>query len=697
MLNDYYEVEESEIPKSLTSEKALQWARELGDDFEYYREARRILDEQIIPECDKAFMCIKPDINIATIKQVDNGMLGDATLRTAVKAKRNQLVGQLNPPGESWLECSSLEDETEDDEDLMENIKEMNIRLNYEAKTFNTLSIVTDQLLVRGITAMGVRWEKRRVLRKLPKMLAETIGEIGEQMQDSGQPMDSAELGDAMGATGEEGVPVTKESAKKIKMWKDYFAQPVTFPIDIYRLYFDPKVEMTEGADMPYVYITFKTMSDLKNAKDTKTGKPLYDQKALKGAREWTYEEYYAKFPQACAATKLMGIDPGVKEAGKFVPVYLFYKLEREFEDGSTFVDKFFYVTEGDEGYRIIRIQDNPSDYGDKPFYFTTCDQWLNIPMGSGIVEKSLSTWKAKNVMADFGLIAGCLSVLPPMWFFGGVTKDDKQPKMAIGGLQQIVFRPGIGKDWMGAYPVNPNGLMISMQDERALGEKIIDQTGITTVGVKGSPQNRTSAKNRTATEVRQEAVDGTVGDQYLIEKISQDILQPAAQTIYNGARQNYTDGYKFVTRIPTGEIKTVQLDAIEIDKDRRIEVIGKRAMDNKAHIMENLMKALGILMNKNASAILGPAFTLIAYDILIKIISRLGIEMKPEYKQTPEQILAGNPQVQLEIFQQMIGTPEGQQMAAEVLLNSPEGQQFIQQVQAMGAQSASEQGAPQQ
>jgi hypothetical protein len=283
------------------------------------------------------------------------------------------------------------------------------------------------------------------------------------------------------------------------------------------------------------------------------------------------------------------------------------------------------------------------------------------------------------------------------MWFFQGVTKDDKQPKMAIGGMQAIIFRPGIGANWMGAYPVNPNGLMISMQDERALGEKIIDQTGITTVGVKGSPQNRTGSKERTATEVRQEALDGASGDQYLLEKLSQDILQPTAQTIYNGARQNYTDGYKFVTRIPTGEIKTVQLDAIDIDKDRRIEVIGKRAMDNKAHIMENLMKALEILMNKNAASILGPAFALIAYDILIKIISRLGIEMKPEYKQTPEQIIGGNPQIQLEMLQQALQTPEGMEMAAEVLISTPEGQQFLQQVQSMGAPGAEEQGAPQQ
>lgn len=700
MLDDYYEIEESEIPKSLNSAKVIDWATELGKDFEYYQKARHRLDTEIIPECDKAFMAIKPEYTIGAIKQVDNSALGDATLRTVVKGYRNQVIGQFNSPGESWLACSSMEDE-DDDEDLLDKIKEMNIRLNYEAKTMDTLAIATDQLLVRGMTAVGVMWEKRRVIRSIPEPLAETIGDVAESMQEMGQPLDAGEFSQEAPEEGAEPIPLTKESAKKIKVWKDFFAQPVVYPIDIYRLYWDPRIEMSQGTDMPYVYVAFKTMADLKHAKDPNTGKPLYDQKALKEAREMTYQDYYADFPQACEATKLMGIDPDIEEAGKFVPVYLFYKLEREFEDGSYFVDKFFYVirTNSDSGWRIIRIQDNPSEYGDKPFYFTTCDQWLNAPVGVGIVEKSLPPWKHKNLIADMGLLQKCLSVLPPMWYFQGVIKDDKQPKLTVGGMQAIMFRPGIGKDWIGHYPVNPGGALLSDQEEQALGQKIIDQTGITTVGIKGSPQNRTGKKERTATEVRQEATEGIIGLAYIVEKLSQNIVQPVAQTIYNGARQNFQEGYKFVTRIPTGEIKTVHLDAMDIDKDRRIEVVGKRAMDSKAHIMENLNKVLEILLNKNAAAILGPSFALIANDVLIKIIMRLGLEMKPEYKQTPQEIMAGNPQAQLEMLQAALQTPEGMQIAADFLLNSPEGQQFIQQVMAQGQSMAKEQpqGGPQQ
>lgn len=713
MLDDYYEIEESDVPKSLTSAKVIDWARELGDNFEYYKKARARLDQEIIPECDKAFMAIKPEYDIGAIKQVDNTMLGDATMRTVVKGYRNQIIGQFSSPGETWLACSSLEgdDEEEDDEDLLEKIKEMNIRLNYEAKTFDTLSIATDQLLVRGMTAIGVRWEKRRVLRSIPKALQDTIGEVGEAMQAMGQPMDASMLGEGVQGPEDAGTdelgnaepaPITKQTAKKIKVWKDYYAQPITYPIDIYRLYFDPSVEMTPGADMPYVYVTFKSLFDLKNAKDPETKKPLYDKKALDGATEMSYQDYYKEFPEACAATKLMGIDPDVEEAGKFVPVYVFYKLEREFEDGSYFVDKFFYVikTQGDTGWRIIRIQDNPSECGDKPFYFTTCDQWLNTPMGTGIVEKSLPPWKHKNLIADMGLLQSCLSVLPPMWYFQGVVKDDKQPKMIVGGMQQVVFRPGIGQNWIGHYPVNPGGVQISMLDEQALGQKIIDQTGITTVGIKGSSQNKTSKKERTATEVRQEATEGIIGLQYLVEKISQNVLQPTAQTIYNGARQNYQEGYKFVTRTPTGEIKAVQLSAMEIDKDRRIEVIGKRAMDSKAHIMDNMMQCLEIIMNKNAAGILGPTFVLIAHDIMIKILMRLGFEMKPEYKQSPQEIMAGDPSAQIAMLQAALQTPEGKEMAAQILLNSPEGQQLIQQIMAHGhalATAGQPQGAPPQ
>lgn len=701
MLNDFYVVEETPIPKSLTSDKALAWAQELGDDFECYKKARATLDTMIIPECDRAFMAIKQDTTIEAIKQVDNGMLGDATLRTAVKSYRNEILAQLNPPNEAWLTAASMEDE-DDDEDTAESIKDMMIRLCLEARVFPTLAPTIDQLLVRGITAMGVRWEKKRVLRKIDPQLAETIGEIGEMMTAMNLPSDTTTLGDQLGmdigageAAQEEGKPpepMTRAKAKKIKVWKDYYAQPVTYPIDIYHLYFDPTAEMTPGCDVPYVYITFKSLSDLKNARDPETNELLYDKKALKSVNEISYMDYFKEFPEACAASKLMGIDPTLEESGSFVPVYVFYKLERDFEDGSTFIDKFFYVTKGDSGWVIIRIQDNPSEFGDKPFYFTTCDQWLNLPIGSGIVEKSLSTFKAKNLMADLGLVSACLNVLPPMWYFTGVVKDDKKPSMKIGGMQAISFRPGIGQNWVGPMPVNPNGLMISMQDERALGEKMIDQTGITTVGVRSSGQNRTGKKERTATEIRQEASEGMIGQQYMVEKITQDLLQPSAQTIYNGARTNYSEGYKFITRTPTGEVKSVHLEAMEIDKERQIEIIGKRAMDNKAHMMDNLMKALEILMNKNAAGILGPSFALMAHDILIKILSRLAIPMKPEYEQSPQEIMAGNPQAQLEMLQAALQIPEGMQMAAEVLLNSPEGQQFIQELMA-GAGKAQPQG----
>jgi hypothetical protein len=658
---EYYEIKESELP-GINDKKMLEIAKDLGEHFEMWRQARSVYDTQIVPECDKAFHCIRQPIHIPTLQTIDNGMLGDATLRVAVKGLRNEVLNQLFPPNEGWLEAASLEED--DSEDVLEKVKELQIRLHYEGQTKRAFTIGLDQLLVRGMTAIGVRWIRKRAVRRVSKNLITTLQESSEAIAQ----MDPTAR------------PITKEEANKVRAWHEYYNGPMVFPIDIYRLYFDPTVELTQERDLPTCYITFKTLTELKYELDPDTRKPKYDQKALKDVTEYTYQEYYAENPQACESSKILGVDPTLETMDKFVPVYIFHRLEYVTEDGDVYIDKFFYVakTKQDGGWRVIRVQDNPSEFGDKPYYISLFDEWLGASVGTGIVEKSLSDWKAKNLGQAVWQTGSILTILPPMWYFGEALKG--KPKVGPMSMQEIINRPGVGPNWIGAYPVNPNGVQMQLVDQRYLGEKIIDQTGVTTAGVITNP-TRELGDRKTATEIRQTASEGVTGQQVIVEKTAQELAQPVAQTVYNYSRSNYTQGTTFVARTPIGATKTVQLAAEEIDKERQIEIVGRRAVANKAHKMDQMMQAMEVLVSNNAAQLLGPGAILMVHDLLTQILSALGVPQKPEYQMSPQEIMAGNPQAQLQMLIQALQSPEGRQMAAEVLLNSLEGQQFIAQI----------------
>lgn len=663
--SDLILLEESELPP-LTDAVMLDEARRMGEEYRLYKEARSVLENEIWPACDRAWHCIRDDYSrvIPTMKFVDNGMLGESDVREAIKAFRNQVIGGIMPTDESWLRPAPLNDE--DDDTSITKIQDYLIHLNEIARTRAAGDVFADQLFVRGTSALGVRWDRIRSVRRVPRDLALTMEDIAEQLN---------------AVDPETGEPVRK-IGKKVKFWTPVRNRPVVYPIDMYRLLFDPKAELGLDTDIPMVYIMFKNFADLKYAED-ESGEKLYDQEALEDCEEWTYEEWYAENPMACESTRLMGIDPSLDTQGKFLPVWLFHKLIRESEDGSLrWVDKFFYVTRsaGSDVWRIIRVQDNPSDYGDKPFYPALCDQWLSVPYGTGLAEKSLSAWKAKNLISAVGLNAKVISIFPPYSYMTGVLKDDKAgPKWQPGRGNEIIMKQGVGMNWIEPFPFNPNNVMISMQDERQYAEKIVAQTGVTSAGLVSDP-GKSLAKEKTATEVRQVTTDGAMAQQTLVDRLSSDVIKPVQQCLYNYARQYVTDDERFVKKNYSGsdvEITSGKITPDEIDRDRSIEIVGRRGLANKANLITNLLEALRVLGNQEASAVL-QNLPIILQDVLFKLLGQLGVPLKPEYKTPPEMLAAQTPQAQIAALQGALQNPELRQQIAQMLLASPEGEQFV-------------------
>lgn len=664
MLDDLIEVEESEIPKNLGDDKMIELARTLGQLQEYYQESRQTLENIIWPACDRAFMCIRDEMTcIPSMKFIDNGMLGESDLRDALKSRRNEILSGLIPSDESWLEPVSLEDE--DDETALQKTKSLLIDMVNTSRYSQAVKAFVDQLLIRGTSALGMRWERVRAVRRLPKRLLKDA----KLIQDGSQETDDGE-----------GNPI--QLGPKATYWRNVYNGPRAYPIDMYRLFIDPDSELGLDSDPATFYMMFKSAAELKGTK-LKNGKHAYDQDALKDIREWTYAEYYNQRPFACESTKLMGLNPMVEETQKFIPVYLFHKTILTTDDGAdVYVDKFFYLAQSsaDGQWRIIRVHDNPSDFGDKPFYIARYDEWLNLPYGTGLAEKSLSAWKGKNLLAAVGLNVHVLTAFPPYSYATNVIKDDNKPKWMPGHGQQIVMRAGVGLDWIKPFPIEPNNAMFDMQAQRYQSEKILAQTATTQVSQTSNPTKSMSSR-RTAQEIKQEATEGAVSSDQDVSMIQADVIQPSIQSMYNLCRQNYDSDTAFMSTSPDGKPIVDRITVEELNRDRTIKIVGRRGLANKANEISNLMDALKILANPGASQVIAN-LSIILQDVLFKLLGRFGVEMKDEYRVPPEMLAARTPQAQQAALQGALQDPSKRQEIGQMLLNSPEGRQFVEQLE---------------
>lgn len=637
-------VEESELPK-FTDKKMVELARHFEEEWNFFKDARQDLSEIIWPACDKAYMCFRELVANKHMAWVDNGALGETDIRDAISGMLENLLLDMMPPDESWLEVVS---DNEEDQALLDKIKQQQTYLHHEAKTRHQYGQHLLQLMVRGTSFIGVHWEQ---LYKVTRMGNVATRRTLQRMVKQSDARD------------ENGDPI---NVHRMRQYELKYNGPVIYPIDNYRVWLDPTAQLAPECDIASIRLVYKTPGDLKDAVDER-GNPVYDQKALEEVQPYTPQEIYNEDKTPFESIRNMGITVERNITDSYiVPVYIFHRQVMNY-DGMKFVDRFFYVARSKQGgWRIIRSHENPSDYGDKPFYMDTYSDWLNVPYGTGAVEKSLSTLKAKNIISALSLNAQVATVFPAMTYLTGIIKDDRRPMFGPGALNAATFRLGVGLDFIKPMPVPEQGAILSIQDQQLLGQKILSQTGATGSTLFTDP-TKTLAHDKTATQVRQETTNAVSGRSNQIEKFTLGSLQPMCQTVYNLSRQNLKGKVKYIGRDMTGKPTPGNLKGSELNEDRRVLVMGRRALANKAHEMANLQEALKIAGSGNLSQML-PTLPILVQELFFKIMGRLGIMITPEMKTDPTELVAQNPEVALQTFMKVLHTPEGLQAAAHVL-----------------------------
>lgn len=663
MLDDMIEVEESELPK-LTDAKVQQYGTELGAEWESFDKPRQMLHTELWASGDRAYMAIRDDLPfIPTLKYVDNGMLGDPGIRNAIKSARDELMSNCLSADGSWLEPVSMNDD--DDNGTILKVKNMMITKMFEAGMRDSAQIAADQLLARGCTALGIRWETVYAVHRAPKKMIKELAEVAEAME----------------LTNDDGEPLIQKGPTKY--WRQIFDGGIVYPIDMHRLWFDPIADMG-GKDrtMSFIHLSLKTMDDLKGAKNRKTGEFLYDHDILEDVQEWTYQQFYQQNPYACASTKLLGIDPSVEDLGKFVPVYMFYRQVRKFKDDDIFVDKFFYVARSGNGkdWKIIRVQDNPSSRGVMPFYVMNNDPYLGSPYGTSMAEKCLSAWKMKNVNDAVASTAAVLQHFPPYFYFGNVLKNDRAPKWMPAAGQEIVNRPGIGKDWIFPFPINPNNTEIGLQLSKFYGEQIKSASGYQSPVIDSDP-TRSSSKERTATEVRNTASEGSTSTANLVARFNEHLIEPVANAMHDLVRENATEDQRYVSMGIEGRLQQEKLTPEEINRDRQIKIVGRKAIADKANVVASLTEVLKILSMPQAAQVIG-SLPMILQDTLLHIINLLGVPIKDEYRLSPDDLMAKDPQLQIKAIQAALANPQMVEQIAHMIAEMPQGQQMLAQLQ---------------
>jgi hypothetical protein len=228
-------------------------------------------------------------------------------------------------------------------------------------------------------------------------------------------------------------------------------------------------------------------------------------------------------------------------------------------------------------------------------------------------------------------------------------------------------------------------------------------EMGTTGVGAVNDPTKSVS-QDKTATQVRQETVNAMSGRENQVEKFTLSSLRPLAQAFYNLSRQHLSGSISYSKRMPNGDMQGDSIKASQLDKERRIEIIGRRGLANKAHEIANLKDALEILSSGNAAEIL-PNLAPILQEILMKLLSRLGVMLTPEMKMSPMELATMDPRAQMQMLQAALSSPEGQQVLLELVSQDPQLQQALLQLAQQinqpqggnGGNPGSDGGAPQE
>lgn len=652
----YSEIEIVQTPTpSLTSEPMQRMAEDLKEEFEYWKEARSTLEEEIWPACDDAYHCLRELPEAEGMDWADTSDRGETDIRDGVNSLAESITLSLLPRDETAFQVVSTEaldqGRMNDNRDLLaDTARRIDLRGEYEKHV--------QQVLIRGTSALELSWHKETAIRSYSE--AKTIAKLLEL--DPEMP-----------------IPDSK-TLRGIRFKELVSNRPIVKLIDMTNLVLDPNADLYDSKDLATAVVTFKTVEELKNSKD-EYGEYLYDQSALKNIEPMNLSEIREMSSLRFSSIDVIGMDPegsiGNKRI-KLVPVIVFHKKIRTFED-MTWMDCYFYLalSKSDVKSRIIRVQQNPNPDGGRCIYIDTYKDWIaGTPYGTGIVEHSLQAYTQKNVLAALTLNAQLATVFPAMNVIGGLLQEDRKVKLGPGAVN-IVARSQFGTSVIAPIPGPQGGVQLGMQDQQWLGQKILGQMGAFGSILQDPTKSVTQAK--TATQINTETTSGSVTRDNLLERMTIRTLEPLMNTLFRAMQQNYRPEDLVFQKNESGAPALAKANEETFrDESQRIIVTGFHGMMNKQNEISELREALATMTQGNLLEMM-PQLKPVVQDTVLKLLGRLGIKNLEKYKQDPAEILLGTPvgqQALQQAFQQGMAQAQGGMSGTQPTVLPQDGQQ---------------------
>lgn len=636
----------------LGSDLMQKFAKELFDEYQYFYEASQDLREVVWPACDQAYHCRRELPEAEGMDWADTSDRGETDVRDGVNFLAQAMTLALLPRDETAFAIVSKSAEEQgisnDIRDMLASLcRRIDLRGRYERHVLQTL--------IRGTSALWLTWRREPIYRQYD--MAETLTRLAS---DPNPPLiDDPKM------------------LHKIKFQEPGRNEPDLQVIDMSNLLLDPCADLGSDGDMSIAVVTFRTVEQLKNAVD-RDGQPLYDQEQLKDIRPMSLDEIYDHDRLRFMSVEVQGLNPRAQgDFVKRVPVIVFHKKVRNFEDNQ-WVDCFFHLalTGEGQGCRLIRVQENPNNYGRRCIFIDTYQDWISgNPYGTGIVEHSLAAYTQKNVISALTMNADLASVFPAISVVGGILQDDRKLKIGPGAMNIINWKPAVGQQWIAPLPIVQNGAQLGKMDQQFLGQKILGQMGAYGSIMQDPTKSVKSAK--TATQINTETTSGSVMRDNLLERMTIRSLEPLMNAIFEMARENLDDADLIFEKVEEGDVKLKQLDKSQFSgsEGRLIVTAGFHGMMNKAREVEELRETLQVI-SQSLEAM--PALQPLYQETLFKLLGRLGVKNLDKYKQDPAEILAQSPigqQMQQQAMQQgyMAAMQQAQGPPPEQMQQQPE------------------------
>lgn len=668
---EQYDYDHSDIP-ALNSDVMKRLARALYDEFKYYKESRADLENQIWPACDEAYMCIRslPE-NEGMDWVMKDWDLGETDIWDGVNFLADSLSLALMPRDESWLEVVSSNGE---DQAALNDIRDYLAALHRKSGTRREYSKHLKQVLIRGTGGITWTWKKKHSLKRLGP-----AGTLRKMAKDITQAPTVADAG----ILDEKDVHKVLKTAREKSLKYD---GPVIRPIDMYDLFLDPNADLQNDDDVATIVRLFISVDDLKAARDS-DGIEKYEN--LDGLEPHTIAEIHGMDSYRYNSIQALGINPIVtnQSSTAFVPVLVFNKMVRRFED-HMWVDCNFYlaISKNKDDFRLIRVEENPANSGAKSLFIDTYHDWISgSAYGIGAVEKSLSAFNQKCVVAALTIQAQMASVFPAYSIIAGMLLNEARLKLAPGSLNTINMKPSIGTNFIAPLPVPQQGQQLGMQAMQFLSQQITGQMGA--YGSLLTDPTKTVVHGKTATQINTETTSGGVIRDNFLEKVSTNTLEPLCQAIYDAARQWAEDGTIYFEKLGGGSSSMGQLDKVALDAERRILFTGMHGLQNKAKEIEETREVLDIISRTPPGVL--PNLGGLMQESVFRLLGILGVKNLEQYRIPAPQLALQDPATQ-QMLQSAVnqagmqGIQQGAQMAQQMNMPPMQSPQVPQQ--AMGA-----------